>query len=499
MIQEPSDAAGSADARPDSAQPGAYGPHGSAGPYGGTAGPYGPAGSYGHTGPYDPAGAYQTPETSPDATASGGYTGTYPPGDPYAPGGAYGYGPGHPYSGYYPGGAYGPGYGQAYGPGGPGGPYGPMPTAPGSGGRGRRHHVKLMAVTAVVALAAGAGSAFALTGGGGSSALTTSQVVAKTDPGIVDVVSTLGDEGATSSGTGIVLTSTGEILTNNHVIDGATSIKVRDVGTGKVYTAKVVGYSETRDIAVLQLVGASGLTTAVLGNSSTVRVGDKVVAIGNAEGKDGTPSVATGKVTALNQAITATDDGGGDPEHLTGLIETNAAIEPGDSGGPLTSTSGQIIGMDTAAQTGSLQLSSSMTTATKAYTIPINEALSLAKQIEAGKSSAAVHIGATAFLGVEVSASSSAAGGGEFPGEQQGGTTGGALIEGVQQGSPVASAGLAGGDTITAIGSHKVTSANQLRTVLTPYHPGNRVSITWTDESGASHTASIVMGSGPAG
>ena len=110
-----------------------------------------------------------------------------------------------------------------------------------------------------------------------------------------------------------MLTSSGEILTNNHVIDGATSVKVTDVGNGRTYTASVVGYDKTDDIAVLQLKNASGLTTVSLGDSSQVKSGDKVVALGNAGGKGGTPSVAAGHVTSLNQAITASDEGGGVP------------------------------------------------------------------------------------------------------------------------------------------------------------------------------------------
>src|SRR5213079_3253104 len=125
------------------------------------------------------------------------------------------------------------------------------------------------ALTAAAGMAVGAGSAWALTGGTAAPAeLTTDQVVSRTDPGVVDVVSSLGFQNGTSAGTGIVLTSNGEVLTNNHVINGATSIKVRDVGNDRVYPAKVVGYSATKDIAVLQLKGASGLTTATLGDSS---------------------------------------------------------------------------------------------------------------------------------------------------------------------------------------------------------------------------------------
>jgi S1-C subfamily serine protease len=344
-------------------------------------------------------------------------------------------------------------------------------------------------------MAVGAGSALALASTGATT-LTTAQVVAKTDSAVVDVVSTLGYQDGTSSGTGIVLTSSGEVLTNNHVIDGATSIQVRDVGNGRTYTASVVGYSETRDIAVLQLKGASGLTTADLGDSSAVRTGQKVVAVGNAGGKDGTPSVATGTVTRLNQSITASDESAGTSEQLTGLIQTNAGIQPGDSGGPLVNTRGQVIGLDTAASASGNQLSSSTTTATQAFTVPINEALSIASQIEAAKSSAAVHIGATAFLGVAITSSSST-----VPGFSGGAGAGGAgaQVAGVGQGSAAAGAGLAAGDTITSLGGHSISSSADIRSVLSQHHPGDSVSITWTDQSGQSHSGTVVLTTGPAG
>lgn len=204
-----------------------------------------------------------------------------------------------------------PGYGAAGNPGGP----------------ARRPRGRLLAITAAAALAAGAGSAWLATAGGAAdTVLTMSQIVTKTNPGIVDVVSTLGYQQATASGTGIVLTSSGLVLTNNHVIDGASSVKVREVSNGRVYQATVVGYDAAHDIAVLQLKGASGLPTATLGDSSEVRIGQKVVALGNALGKDAAPSVATGRVTGLDQSITASDDSAGTAEQLQGLIRTNAGI-----------------------------------------------------------------------------------------------------------------------------------------------------------------------------
>ena len=252
-----------------------------------------------------------------------------------------------------PGGPSGPG-----GPWGPGGPEGPgMPGDPGApggygegGGPGRRswrRHALLggASVAAAALVATGLGVANAL---GATHPLTAAQIASKVNPGLVDVVTTLGYQNGEAAGTGMVLTSSGEVLTNNHVIDGATSIKATDIGNGRTYTAKVVGYDKTHDVAVLQLEGASGLQTVSL-SSASPRTGQKVTALGNAGGKGGTPSKVTGTITGLNQSITASDESAGDAERLTGMIGHDAAIQPGDSGGPLVDTYGQVIGMDTAA------------------------------------------------------------------------------------------------------------------------------------------------------
>ena len=417
----------------------------------------------------------------------------------------------------YPG---GPGYGAGYG-------FATQPPPP-----PRRNHKRGLVITGAVALAAGA-TAGGLIGGlhptsvstataTSKTVLSTSQIASRVDPGLVDVVSTLGDEQATAAGTGIVLTSNGEVLTNNHVIDGATSIKVTDVGNGRTYTAKVVGYDATQDVAVIQLQNASGLTTASLGDSSTVQTGDSVVALGNAEGKGGTPSVAAGTVTALNQSITASDEGSGNSEQLTGLIETNADIQPGDSGGSLVNSYGQVIGMDTAASSGTQVQSQSSQTAEQAYAIPINEALSIARQIDAGTTTSVIHIGATAFLGVETQpaseGSSSGFGGsggssgfGRFGGSQdgsgfggsgfggsQGSSSTGVTISGTLSGSPVANAGLTAGDEITSVGGQSVSSAQNIAQALVKYHPGDSISISWVDQSGQSQTTTVTLASGPA-
>ena len=434
------------------------------------------------------------------------------------PGSAAAHGEGHPY-GYpspqgYP---VAPGYAGGSG-------YGSEPPMP-----PRRSHKRGLIVTGAVALAGGAAlggligsmghTAAGIVTATSKTALSSSQVASRVDPALVDVVSTDSYQGATSMGTGIVLSATGEVLTNNHVVNGATSIKVTDIGNGKTYTATVVGYDASHDVAVLQLQGASGLTTASLGNSSTVQAGDSVTALGNAEGKGGTPSVATGTVTALNQSITASDELSSVNEQLTGLIETNAPIQPGDSGGSLVNSYGQVIGMDTAASSSD-QSQGQSSTATQAYAIPINEAVSIAQQIENGTTTADIHIGATAFLGLEIGSSSSAGNGfggsgssggfggfggfggsdgsGSFGGQSsQGGSTTGVPVAGTVSGSPAASAGITEGDTITAIGGQSVSSAEDVAHTLVQYHPGQSISVTWVDQSGQSQTANVTLTSGP--
>jgi S1-C subfamily serine protease len=339
----------------------------------------------------------------------------------------------------------------------------------------------------------------------GATTLTTSQIASKVNPGLVDVVSTLGYQNGKAAGTGMVLTSSGEVLTNNHVIDGATSIKVTDVGNGRTYSAKVVGYDKSHDVAVLQLANASGLNTVSL-SSSGVQGGQKVVALGNALGKGGTPSVATGKVTGTGRTITASDETAGNAEQLKGLIQTNAGIQPGDSGGPLVNTQGDVVGMNTAASSNISTTgfgSQSERPATQAFAIPITQAASIADQIEAGKASTTVHIGATGFLGISVDSSSagSTGGFGGFYGNNggnDGSAASGAPVAGVVSGSAAAQAGLTQGDVITSVAGHTITSSKGVSSALAGHHPGDKVTIGWTDQAGQSHTATVPLGSGPA-
>jgi S1-C subfamily serine protease len=324
---------------------------------------------------------------------------------------------------------------------------------------------------------------------GTSSSAATQAIAAKVSPALVDINTNLGYEDAAAAGTGIVLSSNGLVLTNNHVITGATSISATDLGNGKTYTASVVGYDRSEDIAVLQLKAASGLSVASFGNSNNVSVGASVVGIGNAGGTGGTPSAAAGTVTALNQSITASDESAGTAEKLSGLIQTNAAIQPGDSGGPLVTLDGKVIGVDTAAS-ANYQFSSADSSG---FAIPINAALSIAHAITSGKASGTIHLGETGFLGVRVSAdgSSSFIGG-------TGSTSSGATVVSVVSGSPAAAAGLNGGDTITAVNGSTVTSAQSLTALLGAWHPGDRVTLSWNDANGQSHHATVTLEQGPA-
>lgn len=301
--------------------------------------------------------------------------------------------------------------------------------------------------------------------------------------GVVVINTNLAYQGGKAAGTGMVLTSSGEILTNNHVIRGATSIKVLVPGSRHSYAAKVVGYDLSADVAVLQASSAAGLKTIATDSSSRLKIGQPVTAIGNAGGT-GSLTSSTGKVTGLGRSITVNDDQGGS-ESLTGLVQSSAPLQPGDSGGPLLDAAGRAIAMDTAATV----YGSSSGTSDTAFAIPINKALVIAKQAESGKGSTAVHVGNTAFLGVEVVTLRSAS--------ARGSAASGATIAEIVPSGPAAGAGLVAGDTITAIGGHAVSTPTALGTVILSQKANVRVSVTYTDQSGVSHTTSVRLASGP--
>ncbi len=299
---------------------------------------------------------------------------------------------------------------------------------------------------------------------------------AATGTGAVVIDTSLGYQDAAAAGSGIVLTSQGEILTNNHVIHGATTIKVVVPGTGRSYTATVVGYDVAHDIAVLQAQNASGLKTAPLGDS--VVIGETVTALGNAGGT-GSLVRATGTVTALNQQITASDDSGSS-EMLTGLIQTNANVQPGDSGGPLLDGDGKVVGVDTAASSSGRYGYQDIAQTSEGYAVPIATALTVARQIESGDSSGTVHVGGTAFLGVNLTIDQWSPGSG-------------ASIANVVSGGPADDARLQAGDVITAIDGQAAGTPAEITSLLLDKQPGDTVTV--TTQNG---TVTVTLGSGPA-
>jgi S1-C subfamily serine protease len=334
--------------------------------------------------------------------------------------------------------------------------------------------------------------------------------------------------------TGMVINPDGLVLTNNHVIEDSTKITATVVATGKTYPATVIGYDKTGDIALIKLEGAAGLRTVPVGNSVTVKTGAPVVALGNAEGQ-GTIIPAGGQVTGLGKAITASDQGGAAAaETLHGMIQTNAGIVPGDSGGPLASTSGQVIGMNTAGNSVSL----GQQAPAAGFAIPINTALAVARQIAAGHASATVTVGYPPFLGIFIGSGTSSSpqaqaqaqaqqngfgdgfgGFGGFNGFGPPGTTAppacyasntdlavpsaiapassGTLIDGTICGSPAATAGMTSGSVITAINGQPAGAPAHLTTLLARYRPGDTISLTWVSATGKTTTSSIHLAAGP--
>jgi S1-C subfamily serine protease len=412
--------------------------------------------------------------------------------------------------------------------------------------RRRRGHLGVYLGVAVLAAGVGAGLTVAFDGqgpspsvgissrdipssrgnqaGSGSSGLNEAAVEQRVEPGLVDITSTLKYESETAEGTGMILSASGLVLTNNHVIDGATIVHASLVDGRQTYTARVVGYDAKDDVALLKLTGAARLSTVSFGDSSRVQVGAAVLALGDAEGKGGvTP--APGDISALNRSIQASDEGSGQTEDLNHMLQTDAKIQQGDSGGALADSAGQVIGMITAANTAS----PGQPGGTMGFAIPIDTALSIARQIAAGKSGSGVYIGVPGFLGVEVAQSNSPSprqqaaderrsdsaqhgasrvgkGGqacvadGEEPGvpSRIAPAHAGALILGVLCGTAAQAWGLGPGDVITSVDGQAVTTPGSLTAITAQYRAGAVVHVGWEGPGGARHTTPIRLGNGPA-
>jgi S1-C subfamily serine protease len=311
--------------------------------------------------------------------------------------------------------------------------------------------------------------------------LNTDAIAAKVDPAIVDINTTVGSGQA--AGTGQIITSNGEILTNNHVVDRSTSISVTIAGRSQTYPAHVIGVDPSADIALIQIDGVSGLPTVSFASSSSVKVGDQIVALGNALGQGGTPDVSQGSITAVDQTITASE-GGSKSEQLNGLLQSDATIYPGDSGGPLVNAAGQVVGMITAGDVQGFRSSAS----TVNYAIPSDTLLSVINQIRSGQTSSQIIYGQTGYIGVSVQnldANTAA--------QVNVNVSSGALVASVVPSAPAAAAGITRYSVITSVGGTQITNVDDLGNALLAHKPGDRVSITWVNQSG-SHTVTVTLG-----
>lgn len=286
--------------------------------------------------------------------------------------------------------------------------------------------------------------------------------------GIVQITTTLTN--GTGAGTGLVLDADGTIVTNHHVVDGATRIEVTVASTGQTFSATYVGGDPVADVAVLQLEGASGLTPVDLSDDAA-QVGDEVTAVGDAGGDGGSLTAAPGTVSALGQDITV-DSTDGSSSRLTDLIQLDAYVVPGDSGGAVLDEDGDVVGMNVAASSGSRDVTG--------YAIPIARVETIVDQIESGDESGDVELGYSGYLGVGLDPSASSA-----------------LVAQVIDDTAAEEAGLTVGDTITAVDGDTVRTADQLRSAIAAHDPGDSVTITWTTSGGSTESATVALGEGP--
>ena len=291
-------------------------------------------------------------------------------------------------------------------------------------------------------------------------------VLRSVEPGVVMIsTSASGTFGGTTQGegSGMILDTQGNVLTNAHVVNGSTTVSVQVFGQSTVYQAKVLGTDAADDVAVIQIQNPGTLTPVKIGKSSGLQVGDPVVAIGNALGlSPGGPSVTTGIISALNRSLQTSG------ERLTSLIQTDAAINPGNSGGPLADASGQVIGMNTAVSNNGQGI---------AFAIPIDRVVPLVDSLKKGS----VTTTGRGFLGVAITAAQN----------------GGAQITAVTPNSPAASAGLKPGDVIVAIDNQPVATNADAADTIGSLSPGTKVTIKYQRGS-STNTVTVTLATTPA-
>lgn len=356
----------------------------------------------------------------------------------------------------------------------------PRPT----GRRARRLTGVLSALTLLAGLAIAPATAEPLPPPAPAAPLDQSALLGQVVPGLVDINTTLGYQGATGAGAGILLDPNGDVLTNNHVIEGATEITAVSLANSQTYTADVIGFDRANDIAVIRLRGAGGLPTASVGTSSRLAVGDPIAAIGNSNGTGGAPSYAPGVVTQLGASVRASDEAGGGTRELFDLIRVAAEIRPGDSGGPLVNSAGQVVGVTVAA---TLNYQMGGVSGSEGFAIPIDRAMAIANQIRAGAPSPSIHLGDSAFIGVGIADASPLGG------------PPGAVVRQILPDTPAGQAGIRPGDIITALDGIPVNSAADLANIMDQRRPGNTVMLTWIDRFGNPRVAPVLLAKGPVG
>jgi S1-C subfamily serine protease len=382
------------------------------------------------------------------------------------------------------GGGYGWDPGRGFGPGGAGGPG--APPSPGPGGRPRWLPIAIIAAL-VGALVGGAiGAAVAhndkktkaspvirqiVVPNGSTSAKPTTvrQVLAKVQPGVVSIRTNLG------AGTGMILTADGQVLTNYHVIQGASSVKATLYNETAGRTARVLGFDKANDVALVKINGVSGLQPVELGDSGKLQVGDDLVAIGNALNLTGGPTVTTGIVSAKDRTLD-------DPTLPQDLIQTDAAINPGNSGGPLVNGDGQVVGMNTLViqQANSAEAAQNL-----GFAIAVNNIKPLLNDLAKGVSRA------TPYLGVGVVTLTP-----DIATRFNLKADHGAVIQDLTTGGPAAQAGLQRDDVIATFDGKDVSTDTGLVSLIRSHRPGDKVSVTYV-RGQTSHTATVTLGTKP--
>ncbi len=335
-----------------------------------------------------------------------------------------------------------------------------------------------------------------LQGGTLSGGLDTPSILAKVEPAVVDITAQgttsngfFGQSQFQSAGTGMIISSNGLVLTNNHVIANATSIQATLYNQSNPHPVKVIGTDPAHDVALLQIEGLSNLPTVSFGSSKQLQVGDPVVAIGNALALQGQPTVTDGIVSALHRGISTST------ENLSDMIQTDAPINPGNSGGPLVDAAGQVVGMNTAiiASTGS------ESTQGLGFAEAIDSVLPVIKNLEKNPNfytspgSTGTSASSGAFLGVGIQTlNAQTASQLGYPSSETG-----ALIDYVYPGSPASQAGLNPGDVIYRFNNSAVADASALVKDVKSSSPGTSVTLGVQSSNGTS-TITVTLGTAPA-